>query len=96
MSEDYFISKVNNLSSLLINNGFELFLLSFCAGSWLCFFELVFLRIHFIIDLKWSLRKDFKESFSIIVYIDDVATHRRKQVLFVVNLKIEVRIGVSE
>ena len=88
VSEDDLISKVNDLSSFLINDGSELFFLCFGAGSRLCLFGLILLRVHLIVDLEWSFRENFEQGLSIIVDIDNIAACWWKEVLFVVYLKV--------
>ena len=96
MFEDNFIAKMYDLPTFLIDAGSELFLLGFSSGRRFCFFELVFLAVHLIVDLEGAFGENLEEGLAVVVDVDHVAAGGREEVLVVVDLEVEVGVGVAE
>ena len=96
MFEDNFISKVNHLSPFLVDVRPELLLLCFCSRGGLCFLQFIFLTVHFIVYFERTFGQDLEEWLSVVIDIDHITASWWQKVLFVVDLKVEVGIGVAE
>lgn len=95
MTEDDLVTEVDDLSSFFIDDGFKLVFFCLCAGGRLCFFELILLRVHLVIDFEGPFWQYFEQGLAIVVDVDDIASSRRKEIFLVVYLKIKVGIGVA-
>ena len=95
MFEDDFITEMDNLSPFLVDAGPELFLLGFGSGRRFCFFEFVLLAVHLIVDLEGAFGEDLEERFAVVVDVDHVAASGGEDVLVVVDLEVEVGVGVA-
>ena len=96
MFEDDFITEMDNLSPFLVDAGPELFLLGFGSGRRFCFFEFVLLAVHLIVDLEGAFGEDLEEGLAVVVDVDHVAASGGEDVLVVVDLEVEVGVGVAE
>jgi hypothetical protein len=95
VSKYYLVTERDPLTSFLGNYRFELLLLCFGSGRRFSLFGLYLLGVHLVVYLKGRGGKNLKEGFSVVSDVDDVGGARRDGVFFVIDLKIEVLVGVS-
>jgi len=95
MPKDHLVTKGNHLSSFFGDNCLELLLLCFGTGGGFSFFCLDLLGVHLVVNFEGGSWKNLKERFTIVGDVDDIGGTREEGVVFVIDLKVEVLIGVS-
>ena len=94
--EDDLVTEMDHLTSLLVYVCSELFEFGLGSRGGFGLFGLIFLGVHLIIDFEGTLGQNFEQGFPIVVDVDHITAHGRQDVLGVVYLEVEVRVGITE
>jgi hypothetical protein len=95
VTEDNFVSKGNVLPPFFPHDGLELLFFRLCTGSGLCFLRLDLLGVHFVVDFKGALGEHFEKGLSVVVDVNHIHAGGGEEIVFIVDLEVEVGVGVA-